>query len=173
MTDQDFLSLLNSIDFPRRYWELCDRFPIRAISMRESGWKEAILAAFREMGIVPQYDASDRLFTCEEEKIGDFVWHGAFCKTRKSGLELMFSGESGNAHLGSNFAVLAYDAKRLADPTFERDRFTGPPPYPRPADNHDLVELKEVVKEFVVLVRMVKDAIRCPGPRTFDSRSDG
>ena len=30
MTELDFLWLLNSIEFPRRYWELCDRFPIRA-----------------------------------------------------------------------------------------------------------------------------------------------
>jgi hypothetical protein len=160
MTDQDFLSLLNSIDFPRRYWELCDRYPIRGISMQGSGWKEAILAAFREMGVVPKYDSRDRSFACEEERIGDYVWSGLFCKTRKSGLELMFSGQSGDSHLGSNLAVLAYDAKRLADPTFTRDRFTGPPPYPRPADNHDLVELKMVVKEFVVLVRLIKDALR-------------
>ena len=106
------------------------------------------------------YDPGDRLFTCEEERIGDFVWHGAFCKQRKSGVELMFSGRSRDAHLGSNFAVLAYDAKRLADPTFKRERFTGPPPYPRPAYNGDPVALKEIVKEFVGLVRLIKDAIR-------------
>jgi len=160
MTDQDFLSLLNSIDFPRRYWELCDRFPIRAIRPQKSGWKEAILAAFGEMAIVPEYYPEDRLFTCEDEQIGDFVWHGALCKTRQSGIELMFGGQSRDRHLGSNLAVLAYDAKRLADPTFERNPFSGPPPYPRPADNNDPVELKEVVKEFVVLVRLIKDAIR-------------
>jgi hypothetical protein len=160
MTDQDFLSLLNSIDFPRLYWELCDRFPIRPVGLRHPGWKEAIIAAFTEMSIVPEYDPGDRLFTCEEEQIGDFVWHGALCKTRKSGIELMFSGQSQKIHLGSNFAVLAYDARKLADPTFKRDPFSGPPPYPRPADNSDPIELKEIVKEFVILVRLIKDAIR-------------
>jgi hypothetical protein len=160
MTDREFLSLLNSIDFPRRYWELCNRYPIRAHSSRESGWREAIFAAFQEMGVVPKYDSRDHSFACEEEQIGHYVWSGLFCKTRRSGLDLMFSGQSGESHIGSNFAVLAYDAKRLADPTFERDRFAGPPPYPRPADNGDLGELKEVVKEFVILVRLIKNAIR-------------
>jgi hypothetical protein len=28
MTEADFLALLDTIAFPRRYWGLCDRFPI-------------------------------------------------------------------------------------------------------------------------------------------------
>lgn len=160
MRNEEFLSLLNTVDFPRRYWELCERHPIRACRSLESGWKEAIFVAFHEMGVVPKYDSRDRSFACEEEWIGDYLWSGLFCKMRKSGLELILSGRSGDSRLGSNFAVLAYDAKRLADPTFARDRFAGPPPYPRPADNGDLGELKEVVTEFVILVRLVKDAIR-------------
>jgi hypothetical protein len=160
MTDQDFLSLLNSIDFPRRYWELCECFPIRAEGKRESGWKETIISAFREMDVVPEYDPRDHSFACEEERIGDHVWQGLFCKTRKSGLEMSFGGESKDGHVGSNFAVLAYDAKRLADPTFKLEQFSGPPPYPRPAWNGDPVALKEIVKEFVILVRLIKDSIR-------------
>ena len=159
MTDVDFLSLLNGIEFPRLYWELCEKFPIRPDVVGYSGRKEDILAAFREMGIVPRYDSRDRSFVCEEEKIGDFVWHGLFCKQRH-GLELMFGGETKDAHLGSNFAVLAYDARQLADPTFQRNPFSGPPPYPRPVHNGDPAALKQIVKEFVVLVRLIKDAIR-------------
>jgi hypothetical protein len=34
----------------------------------------------------------------------------------------------------------------LADPTFERDRFKDPPPYPRPDHNGDASALREIVK---------------------------
>jgi hypothetical protein len=159
MTGEEFLWLLNSIDFPRRYWELCDRFPIRATGLLERGWKEAIVDAFQEMGVVSRYDARDHSFECEQEQIGRLVWSGLFSKQRY-GVELAFSGDSSAGHVGSNLAVLAYDAKRLADPTFQRDKFVGPPPYPRPAYNGDVVILKEIVKEFVRLVRLIKDTIR-------------
>ena len=159
MTKTEFLSLLNAVDFPRRYWQLCDRFPIQPAVVKRSGRKDDVLAAFREMGIAPKYDYRDRSFTCEEEQIGSFVWSGVFCKQRNS-LELLFGGESRDARLGSNFAVLAYDAKRLIDPTFERNRFSGPPPYPRPDHNGDPAALQTIVKEFVVLVRLIKEAIR-------------
>jgi hypothetical protein len=159
MSDLDLLSLLNTIEFPRLYWELCDRFPIRASCGRDSGWKEAILTAFGEVDIVPAYHSNDRSFICEQEQIGDIVWSGVLCKQRY-GLELLFGGESKDTHLGSNFAVLAYDAKRLAYPAYMRDRFIGPPPYPRPAYNGDLAALMEIVKEFVALIRLIKDVIR-------------
>jgi len=160
VTDLEFLSLLNAIDFPRLYWELCDRFPLLRPGLeRPSGWKEAILAAFQEMGVKPRYDPDERCFIFEEEEIGGFNWDGALFMQR-NGVELTFGGQAQDAHLGTVLAVLAYDAKRLADPTFKRDRFAGPPPYPRPACNGDLATLKEIVKEFVSLVRLVKDAIR-------------
>jgi hypothetical protein len=159
MTESEFLFLLNSIDFPSRYWELCDRFPIEPAIVGHSGRKEDILAAFQEMGITPRYDSRDRSFVCEEEKIGEFNWSGVFCKQR-NGLELLFGGVQNDARIGSNFAVLAYDAKKLTDVTFERSPFSGPPPYPRPNHNGDANALRAIVKEFVVLVRQIKEAIR-------------
>lgn len=159
MTDLEFLSLLNAVDFPRLYWELCDRFPVGLGPARPLGWKEAIIAAFQEMGVNPRYERSERYFVFEEEEIGGFTWHGSLFMQRYD-VELIFSGQSQDAHLGTVLAVLAYDAKRLADPTFKRDRVTGPPPYPRPAYNGDLAALKGIVREFVSLVRLVKDAIR-------------
>jgi hypothetical protein len=159
MTPTDFLTLLNGIDFPRRYWELCARFKLDSSVVGFTGRKEDILAAFREMGIIPEYNSRFGTFICEEEQIGDFSWSAVFCKQRH-GLELVISGESKESRLGSNFAVLAYDAKRLADPMFERDQFSGPPPYPRPDHNGDPAALREIVKEFVRLVRRMKDAIR-------------
>jgi hypothetical protein len=159
MTEPEFLSLLNTIEFPRLYWELCDRFPLKPTIVGFSGRKEDILAAFQEMGVTPQYDSRDRSFVCEEEQIGDVVWSGVFCKQRH-GLELLIGGESPEVRLGSNFAVLAYDAKRVADPTFERNAFSGPSPYPRPDHNGDPATLKAIVREFVVLVRIIKEAIR-------------
>jgi hypothetical protein len=157
MTETDFLSLLNGIDFPRRYWELCDRFPVRPTGQANLGRKEDILAAFAEADIKPRY--RDRSFEFEEELISDFTWLGVFVKQR-SGIELMIGGESTYARIGSNFAVLAYDARRLADPKFERDCFKGPPPYPRPDHNGDPTALREIVKQHVSLVRMIKDVLR-------------
>jgi hypothetical protein len=160
MTDNEFLSLLNTIDFPRVYWELCDRFPLRPGRPPNPHWREAVSAAFREMGIVPRYNSSEQLFTCEDEQIGNYVWSAALWQQRHGGLELTFGGQSGRTHVGTSLAVMAYEARRLADPTFKRDQFTGTPPYPRPAHNADLAALRKIVKEFVSLVRLMKDAIR-------------
>lgn len=159
MLPHEFLSLLNTIEFPRRYWELCDRFPIDPSVVGHTGRKEDILAAFAEMGVTPKYLSKYRAFECEEEQIADFLWRGVFTQQRH-GLELSFGGGANGKGVGSNFAVMAYDAKQLADPSFKRDQFTGPPPYPRPNHNGDTEALKTIVKEFVVLVRAIKDAIR-------------
>ena len=159
MTKPELLRLLNAIEFPRRYWELCDRFPIRPVSVGQAGRKEDILQAFQDLGIKPCYDSRDRSFSCEKEQIGSSVWWGVFCKQR-SGVELLFCGKFENTPIGSNFAVLSYDARRLADSSFERSQFSDPPPYPRPNHNGDPAALKAIVKEFVFLVRMIKDAIR-------------
>jgi hypothetical protein len=159
VTELKFLALLNAIEFPRLYWEFCDRFPPRPGYRTPSGWKETIIAAFQEIGVNPRYDRNDRGFIFEEEQIGTFTWDGMFCMQR-NGLELIFSGQSRDQHLGTSLAVLAYDAKRLADPAFKRDQFSGPRPYPKPSYNGELCALKDIVKEFVVLVRLIKDAIR-------------
>ena len=144
MTETDFLSLLNSIDFSRRYWELCDHFPDRPTGQPNLGRKEDVLAAFAEVGVKPRY--RQRTFEFDNERIGEFTWSGTFVK-QHNGVELVFDGESNGAVLGSNFAVLAYNAQCLADPTFKRDPFSGPPPYPRPAHYGDLGALKEIVKQ--------------------------
>jgi hypothetical protein len=159
MTQTDFLSLLNDIGFSQRYWELCDRFPLRPTGLSNLGRKEDILAAFAEVGVKPRYHSGDRAFEFEEERIGDFTWAGVFVKQRYV-VELMIGGESKGAGLGSNFAVLAYDARCLADPTFARDPFKGPPLYPRPDHNGDPAALREIVQQHVSLVRYIKDALR-------------
>jgi hypothetical protein len=159
VTEPEFLALLNGVEFPRRYWELCDRFPVRPTDSTYQGRKEDILAAFRDVGVVPRCEDRGRLFIIEEEKIGDLTWCGVFCK-HWNGLELMIEGQSDTTGLGSNFAALAYDTRRLADPSFHQDRFRGPPPSPRPAHGGDPAALREIVKEFVNLVRLVKDGLR-------------
>ena len=159
MTDLEFLSLLNTVEFPRLYWELCNRFPTGVGPARPPGWKEAIMVAFQEMGVNATYEYSERYFICEEEKISGFIWHGSLFMQRYD-VELIFSGQSQSTHLGTNLAVLAYDARTMVDPTFKRDRFAGPPLYPRPAYNGNLDDLSGIVREFVSLVRLIKDAIR-------------
>src|SRR5262245_29305273 len=99
MSDQELLSLLNTIDFPRRYWELCDRFPLDPSVVGHTGRKKDILAAFAEMGITPKYTSKFRTFECEEEQIGGYVWRGVFIQQRH-GLELSFWGRSNGAGAG-------------------------------------------------------------------------
>jgi hypothetical protein len=159
MTDLEFLSLLNTIDFSTRYWELCDRFPIDPSEDYRTGSKVDILAAFAEMDVSPKYSSTFRTFECEEEQIGDFLWFGVFTQQRH-GVELFFGGRTNDKRVGSSFAVMAYKARQLGDSTFKRDRFSGPPPYPRPNHNFDPEALRAIVKEFIVLVRKIKDAIR-------------
>lgn len=159
MTENELLSLLNDIGFSDRYWAFCDRFPIDASGTRKSGRKEDILAAFNEVGVTPECHALNSSYVCDREIIGGMEWSGVFVKQR-SGLELIIDGESQDWRLGSNFAVLAYDAKQLADPSFKRDPFKGPPTYPRPDHNGDSAKLKEIVKEFLALLRAIKSAIR-------------
>jgi len=159
MTDTEFLAILNTIDFPRRYWEMCDRFPLDIpVVNLASGRKEDILAAFEELGITPRY-YRDGTFVCENERIGGVDWSAAFCKQR-GGVELIFSEKAKGQHVGSNLCSLAYDAKRLADPTYERSQFSEPAPYPRPDHNGDPAKVKAIVKEFVLLVREIKAALR-------------
>jgi hypothetical protein len=160
MTETDFLLLLNRIEFPRRYWELCDRIRVGPSGQANLGRKEDILAAFAEAGVKARYVSRDRSFMFEEEVIGEHTWSGLFVKQRH-GVELMISGTSKDARVGSNFAVLAYNAKRLADPNFERSPFGGgPPPYPRPDPGGNPAAWREVIMEHVQLVRMIKDELR-------------
>lgn len=158
MTETELLALLNEIGFPDRYWALCDRFPVDPSATGNSGKKKDIVSAFTDVDVVPEFPANNA-YVCERENIAGIEWTGTFCKQR-SGLELMIDGESEDCRVGSNFAVLAYDAKQLADSSFKRDPFKGPPPYPRPDHNGDPAALKEIVKEFVLMLRSIKAAIR-------------
>jgi hypothetical protein len=163
MNQQEFLALLNSVEFTDRYWLLCDRFPFKPGSDFFRGTKKDVIAALEEIGASPKYCKIDRSYRVGEERIGEFLWWGLFVKQRSGGLELMVVGESGDERVGGNFAVLAYEAKRFADPTFSRDRFKGPPPYPRPHYNGNTDELRAIAKEFVHLFSAVKDAVRGMG----------
>jgi hypothetical protein len=155
----DFLLLLASINFSRRYWDLCERFPSKSITSASAGRKDDIVAAFTSMGITPRYDSRGPSFTFEEEKIGGFLWVSTFVKQGRSA-ELIFFGKYNGSTIGSNFAVMAYDSKRFADPSFQLDRFNGPPRYPRPVHNGDRLAICEIVKEHVLLTREIKGAIR-------------
>jgi hypothetical protein len=157
MTNDAFLRLLVSIDFSAKYWALCDRFPLVPGSSY-SGTKQQVLAAFEASGVSPRYDSRDRSYEFELERIGGIQWSALFAKKR-SGPELMFSGVGSEGYIGSNFAVLAYDARRLEDPGFFQNRFSGPAPYPRPSVSSD-TELEALVREFVGMVREIEQAIR-------------
>lgn len=155
MTSADFLSLLSSIGFPQRYWELCASYPLRPDENVRRGRKEDVFGAFFEVGVTPRRYPDDA-FEFEVEQIGEITWSGVFVKQRSGGVELMINGESnGTVVLGSNFAVLAHEVRLQSDPSFVRDQ-----PYPRPEHNGDPIALREIVKQHVCFVRWIKDAIR-------------
>lgn len=155
-TQTDLLTVLNAVDFPRLYWEMCDRFPLHPSELKQ-GTKADFLAAFRDVGITPRYES--QTFTFEEEEIAGILWSAVFIKQRY-GLELRLEGSGGNESLGSNLAVLAYEAKKLADPNYKRDMFNGPPPYPRPDHRGNPIVLRGILDEFVRLIRLIKDELR-------------
>ncbi len=83
-----------------------------------------------------------------------------FSASRTGYLELSIGGVGPVDTIGSNFAVLAYDAKRHADPAFSRDRFgSGPPPYPRPVHNGNLGSLRDIVSGFLSLLSEVRNSL--------------
>ncbi|WOB06890.1 hypothetical protein [Piscinibacter gummiphilus] len=157
MTTEDFLRVLLAIDFPEKYWSLCDRYS-SSPTTTYNGQKAEVLSAFESLGVKPRYDGRDRSYAIETEKIGEVEWGALFAKQRH-GQELMISGVGPNGRVGSNFASLAYDAKRLSDPGFSRSPFSGPPPYPRP-QVADSAALAGLVREFVALVHEIKAALR-------------
>lgn len=130
MTSEAFLKILVSIDFSEKYWALCDRYSSDFTNLY-NGQKTDVLAAFRALNIEARYDGRDRPYAFEVGKIGEIEWSALFVKQRYS-QELMISGLGPDGRLGSNLAVLAYEAKRVADTSFSRSPFSGPAPYPRP-----------------------------------------
>lgn len=157
MTQEELLRLLASIEFPAKYWALCDRFP-SATGSSYSGTKDEVLAAFQAVGVRARYDCRDRTYEVEVERIGLMDWRAVFAKQR-SGPEFLISGAGPEGRIGSNFAVLVYEAKRAVDPSFSRSPFAGSPPYPRPRIKSS-AELAELLNQFIELVREIKTAIR-------------
>jgi hypothetical protein len=160
MNNEIFLHKLNSINFSERYWALCERYPLVWSDNYGKGTKKDVLIALEEAGAKVVYHSVDRSYEIEPELIADYLWSGLFVKQKSGGLELVVSGKRESERVGSNFAVLAYDAKQASDPNFERSSFGGPPPYPRPFYNGDPVLLKSIAKEFVFLYREIKIALK-------------
>jgi hypothetical protein len=157
MTQPDFLRLLLSIDFPTKYWALCDRYP-RNPQASYRGQKAEVVSAFQELDAKPRYDSRDRSYEVEGEVISGLEWSALFVMQR-SGPKFMMSAVGPSGTIGSNFAVLAYDAKVLEDPTFSRSPFSGPAPYPRP-DAASPEALRSLIRDFIVLVREIKVALQ-------------
>jgi hypothetical protein len=157
------LRLLADQDFSAKYWALCDRHPNTSSVYRAK--KEDVLEAFAGLGVKTKYDGRDRSFVIEAEEIGGMRWDGLLALQRH-GPELMVGCTGPQGRVGSNFAVLAYEAMRVSDPSFSRSSFSCPAPYPRPfpAGKDALVA---VVTEFVELVRSIELAVRefCTAPQ--------
>jgi hypothetical protein len=157
MTNEEFLRLLAALEFPVKYWALCERFPLVQGSSF-SGTKQEVLSAFQAAGVAARYDSRDRSYEVEAETIGSVKWSALFAKQR-SGPDFMMTGVGPEGRIGSNFAVLAYEAKLLEDPSFTRSPFSGSPPYPRPAVSNS-AHLAKLLQEFLGLVTEIKGSLR-------------
>jgi hypothetical protein len=104
----DLLRVLNSVSFPERYWDLCDRFPLDANGLPRRGRKEDVLGALRDLCVAIDYDKRDRSYVVERERIDATTWWGVFVMQR-GGVEMLLASDAG---LGSNFAALARSARR-------------------------------------------------------------
>src|SRR4051812_48788772 len=106
MNKADLLTALNSVSFPERYWDVCDRFPLDLRGPPGTGRKEDVLGAFRDLSVGVDYDKRDRSYVVERQQIDATTWWGVFAKQR-GGVEMLLAS---NAGLGSTFASLARDA---------------------------------------------------------------
>jgi len=167
MTQADLIVVLSKTQVPEAYWSLCDRhLPMPSVNPSRSMTKQELVSAFEVAGTKPRYDARDRSLTLDLGRLDDRAWEGVFSAQRSGLLELALVGKGEHDTIGDNFAVLAYDAKRHADPSFSRDRFNGPPPYPRPAHNGDPNRLAEIVRGFLKLLSDAKSALEAASKRS-------
>jgi hypothetical protein len=166
MTQANLIAILSLTRFPEAYWSLCDRHPtLLSANPSRPMKKQELISAFDSAGTKPRYDARDRSLTLDLGKLDNRAWEGVFSAQRSGFLELALFGKGEHDTIGSNFAVLAYDAKRHADPNFSRDRFNGPPPYPRPAHNGQVHQLVEIVRGFLELLGDAKAALEAASKR--------
>jgi hypothetical protein len=162
MTQADLLALLNCISFSDRYWAICDRYaPDLSKLVPKALSKQALIEAFQPSGVATNYDSRDRSISIDLGAASGRSWSAVFNASGTGLLEFSLVGRNQSGMIGSNFAVLAYDAKRITDPSYTRDRFSkGPPPYPRPSHNGDLTALSAIIEQFIEIVRDISAALR-------------
>lgn len=161
MTKADLIVALSGTSFSERYWALCNQHPnLKGTTPPRSLTKTVSLSAFERSPSPPRYDARDRSISIDLGSFSGRDWEGIFSASRSGLLELTLIGKDEYDTVGSNFPVLAYDAKRKVDPNFSRDRFSsGPPPYPRPSHNGEVEQMAAIAEAFLDLLSLALGAI--------------
>jgi hypothetical protein len=138
MSANDLYSAIAKSSFVDRYYALCRRFPIRDLPLCHisNGHVKEMLS---ELGLHAQRDARDNSFTCDRIlKLA--TAHYGFVIQKQATVEFWFWLQQHDRRLGSNFAVIAFEAAKLAGSPLPD------PQYPRP-EFYSVDELRQILTE--------------------------
>jgi hypothetical protein len=138
MNDREFYTAVSASDFSDRYYALCRQFPVRDISpcLLSNDTISTVLSA---LGRTTHRDARDNSYGYDQVyKHGKL--HVGFIIQKQTMLEYWFWVDQNDQRTGSNYAVIAYEAAKLAG------KATPQPPYPRP-EFHSVDELQLILAE--------------------------
>lgn len=157
MTESELLAILWKMKFPQRYYKLCKTLPGDPEIKKPKGSKKDILEVCKSLDAAIISDRHDRSYVLERDVIGDLAWEGLLAIHGGGYVELFFGGKTEEGRkwsVGSNFAVLSNLTMKTKHPDHEHE-----PPFPRPHyDNPE--QLKKIVKEFILIIRDIKKALR-------------
>ena len=138
LTEDGFYSVVASTDFVRRYYGLCSRFPLRGTSDCKCTTAD-VMQILAGMQRTAGWCSNDRSYRTDVT-LGTGVIHMGFVIQKRSMVEFWFWVQQAGQRLGSNFAVIAFEATKASKRTIPS------PPYPCPLF-YTLDDLQEVLAE--------------------------
>ncbi len=138
LTESGFYGAVASADFATRYYGLCSRFPIRGIPGCKCT-KADVMRILAGMARIAGWCSKDNSYSTEV-KLRTGVIHIGFVVQKGNMVEFWFWVEQANQPLGSNYAVIAFEATKALKGA------TPNPPYPRPCF-YTLDDLRDVLAE--------------------------
>lgn len=138
LTEGDFYAVVASIGFAKRYYGLCSRFPLRGVPGCKCT-KADVTRILAGIGRTSGWCSKDNSYSADV-KLGAEVIHIGFVIQKQSMVEFWLWVEQGKQPLGSNYAVIAFEATKALKGAIPS------PPYPRPLF-YTLDELREILTE--------------------------